>query len=148
MVTVKGWDTDGINHVGVMENGTRLNITFVGKDGVARNIFVPYEAVGFMVATILAMMPEAKKARVKSGLESADQIAIGQKQMAGVKAFVFGADDAGKEFAMNLVTGDNLELRFLMDAHQAQALTTGMLATLAKHGIQVSLPNPGESRKH
>lgn len=55
-------------------------------------------------------------------------------------------DEAGSEFGLVILTRDNLALRFLLNAETTEALATGLVATLAEHGKQISLPRPGVAK--
>jgi hypothetical protein len=55
--------------------------------------------------------------------------------MLGLAGIQIGSSDDGKEYALSLVTVDNLHLRFLLNSNVAIALAEGMVAALAKHSI-------------
>ena len=144
---ITGWDTIGVTNIGVMDEGRRFNLQFTGTDGAVRNIFVPHEAVGPFVASLLAIQVPARDERIKSGIETGDVGGeISGQFLLGVSQIQIAADEQGTEYVLNIRTGDGLDLRFQLDPNSTVSLAVGLVAILAKHGISVALPTVPETK--
>ena len=139
-VKVQGWDTDGVVEIGGIEDG-RIKLAFKGNDGSVRNIFIPHETLGYMIPGLVNT-----NADIAAKLGKPDTLS--GKHMLGISAVRVGSDDAGKEFVFELVTGDKVGMRFLLDRRAAESLATAFIAALlAKHGIHVEFEPPAGSRR-
>jgi hypothetical protein len=139
--TAKGWDTIGATDIGVLTDG-RFMLGFTGaEDGVVHNVFIPAEAVAPLVATLIAVNAKAAKTMPSIGDEVSGKFLLEITQSSVL------AGENGTEFALSLMTRDELALRLHFDPNTIEALATGIVAVLAKHGRYVDLPRaPG--RKH
>lgn len=126
MSKVQAWDTNGVTDLGALDDG-RIKLEFSGTDGQKRNILIPGASIPHLVASLVAF-----NAKVSTATGTKDTIA--GTHMLGVKSFTVGADESGSDFAVALTTGDGLQLRFLLNTNNAEALATALVATLAEHG--------------
>ncbi len=140
MNNVKGWDTIGVTNCGALRDG-RMNLTFTGKDGDTRNIFIPRDSLGQLIPSLLAMNAAMAK-------EEGTHDMLSGTHLIGIKRIQIGADEDGQEFGLELVTNDNLEIRYTLDRQTTESLATGLVATLAKHGIRIQLHPPEGLPKH
>ena len=144
---ITGWDTVGVTNIGVMDEGRRFNLQFTGTDGETRNIFVPHEAIGPFIMTLLTLQGPAREERIQRGIEIED---VGGEMsgqfLLAVSQIHIAADEQGTEFALNIRTRDNLELRFQLDPSTTESVAVGLVTTLAKYGISVSLPTDSETK--
>lgn len=136
MNKVQGWDTDGPTGLSYLDDG-RLSLTFTGKEGLVRRIFMPSEVVAPFVATLVAL--NAKLSELRPSQPGADLTS----HLFGLRQFDIGSNDQGTEFVLALTTDGGLQFRFQLDANATEALTSALLQTLASHGRVPALERSG-----
>src|SRR5262245_28702695 len=142
MADAVGWDTNGVTQVGMLTDG-RANLTFSSTDGQTRNIFIPCASIGQLVVNLIAVGAEFERLQ---GSQIGD--AIPSSHLMGINAAAVAADQSGTDFAISLTTKDGLTLRFHFDRNTIQSLATALVATLAKHGMQIVPPHPEVGSRH
>jgi hypothetical protein len=135
--TVRGFDTIGGTDIGILTDGRFTD----AADGVVHNVFIPAEAVAPLVATLIAVNAKAAKTMPSIGDE------VSGKFLLEVTQSSILADENGTEFAVSLMTRDELALRLHFVPNTIEALAMGIVAVLAKHGRYVELPR-APRRKH
>ena len=141
MTKVSGWDTVGATGVSALDDG-RFVLKFTGTDGAERKVFIPGTSVGQLVTSLIALNAAA---RVKSGGKIGDPVQ-GSNLMGVAEVSIAAAAD-GNQFALGITTGDKLQLRFLLDRDTTEALASGLVASLAKHGAAIGSTFP-QGTKH
>jgi hypothetical protein len=129
----QGWDTTGISNIGALTDGG-IKLAFTGKDGQTRNIFIPADTIGALVANLIAVNDVAHK------LTGVSQ-PLSCKFMLGVKHAAIVSDASGREYGLSIVTRDGLDLWFLLDRETTEGFAMSLAATLAKHGINIADAN-------
>jgi len=122
MKKVTGWDTNGVNEVGVLEDG-RVTLQFAGREGEHRKIFIPREAA-YNLVVLLSDLFAKLKTQNTPGSEADLELAFILKELS------IGADEQQNQFSLILTTVDDLQLRYTTSRETVQSLAAALNSVL------------------
>jgi hypothetical protein len=129
---VRSIESEELTTWAVLTGGTHVRINFIGIDGAAHRLVLPFDVLSSLLMTLPRMLQTALDARFPDGsLRFVHQLGAWQIEQAA----------AGAGLILKLCTPDGFEVAFALNDHDAEQLGAALTTAPGKYRSDIGRPH-------